>query len=55
MVPKLLTRPANYPGLFPGDSRHRGSPASAYGYELVNGVPQWNNGTLHLKSVRKAA
>ena len=30
---------------------------TAYGYVLVNGVPQWNNGarTLHLELVRKAA
>ena len=36
---------------------HRGSPKHTFGYVLVNGVPQWNNGarTLHLELVRKAA
>ena len=39
----------------PGVLRHRASPKHAYGYVLVNGVPQWHNGTLQLESVRKAA
>ena len=38
----------------PGVLRRRASTKHAYGYVVVNGVPQWNNGTLHLKSVRKA-
>ena len=55
MVPKLLTRPVDSKQKTTINSRHQGSPASAYGYVLVNGVPQWNDGTLHLESVRRAA
>jgi hypothetical protein len=30
------------------------APASAYGYELVNGVPRWNNGGLSEHLARKS-
>ena len=54
---KKLRKSQQKQGRFWPKSWIEGRPTSAFGYVLVNGVPQWNNGahTLHLKSVRKAA
>ena len=58
-VPKLLTKRVDSKGKKESHVADRGSPsaspASAYGYVLVNGIPRWNKGALHLESVRKAA
>jgi hypothetical protein len=38
-----------YASADPASIKHNeGRPASAYGYELVNGVPRWNNGGLRV-------
>lgn len=43
-----------YASTDPASIKHNeGRPASAYGYELVNGVPRWNNG--HLARAETAA